>query len=301
MKIDTHQHFWHYQSAAFPWIDERMTLLRQDRLPPHSESAMQATGMDAMVAVQARGALQETEFLLALAAREPRILGVVGWADLTSPDLAAQLERWAGQGALRGLRHILQDEPGLATLIEQPAFNQGLALLQQRQLVYEVLVFGHQLPVVVDFCARHSAHWLVLDHLGKPALRDWFSDPTVAPRWAACLRELATMPHVLCKLSGLVTETDWPGAVGGLRARDEGLIHACFDQALDAFGPQRLMFGSDWPVCELAAPYATVHRLAQSWASSRLTAAQQQAFWSGNALRCYGLTPPAACPGNKEI
>lgn len=301
MKIDTHQHFWHYQSADFPWIDERMTRLRQDRLPADSASAMRACGVDAVIAVQARGALAETDFLLALAAREPRILGVVGWADLQSPALAAQLDDWAGQGALRGLRHILQDEAALAALIAQPAFNQGLALLQQRQLVYEVLVFDRQLPTVVDFCARHAAHWLVLDHLGKPALRDWFSDAQVAPRWAACLRELAAMPHVLCKLSGLVTETDWPGTAGGLRARDEGLIHACFDQALEAFGPQRLMFGSDWPVCELAAPYATVHRLARSWAESRLTAAQQEAFWSGNALRCYGLAPPAARPDNKEI
>lgn len=288
MKIDTHQHYWHYQAADFPWISAQMPDLRQDRLPADVGPALQACGVDAVVAVQARSGPAETDFLLALAARDPRILGVVGWVDLKAADLPAQLEAWTDQAALRGFRHILQDEPALATLVGDSAFNQGVALLQKRKLSYDVLVFDHQLPSVVNFCARHDAHWLVLDHLGKPAVRDWFKDAGVARRWSACLRELAAMPHVMCKLSGLVTEADWPRGEG-LQTADERAIHACFDQALEAFGPLRLMFGSDWPVCQLAAPYASVYRLAQAWAASRLTAQEQKAFWSGNALQCYAL------------
>jgi L-fuconolactonase len=292
MKIDTHQHYWHYEPLAFPWIGAAERSLMRDFLPAHSAAAMQACGVDAVLAVQARSVAQETQFLLGLATQDPRIVGVIGWLDLTGVDLEAQLDRFSVQPALRGLRHILQDEADLTTLINHAAFNRGVSVLQSRQLVYEVLVFDHQLPAAVDFCARHDAHWLVLDHLGKPKVRDWFDQQDGAQRWAACLRELASMPHVLCKLSGLVTETGWQHSAGLLPA-DVRVIHSCFDLALEVFGPQRLMFGSDWPVCQLATPYESVHQIAQSWALSRLDDAQQQAFWSTNAVLCYGLNVQA--------
>ena len=292
MKIDTHQHFWHYRPQDLPWIGEHMPALRQDRLPADNQQAMQACGVDAVIAVQAGSRPEETDFLLQLAAQDARIVGVVGWADLLAPGLAQQLDKWSAYAALLGLRHILQDEPAIATLVGDAAFNRGVSLLQQRQLVYDVLVFGHQLPAVLDFCAQHDAHWLVLDHVGKPAVRDW-ADAEVRQRWAESIQELAVMPHVVCKLSGLVTETDWP-RYRSLQTNDIDAINACFDQALDAFGPQRLMFGSDWPVCELAAPYAAVHHLAQTWAATRLSQTEQEAFWGGNAVRCYGLPVSAS-------
>ncbi|HOZ63358.1 MAG TPA: amidohydrolase family protein [Burkholderiaceae bacterium] len=295
MKIDTHQHFWRYQSDEFPWISESMPILRQDRMPQDSQSANQACGVDAVVAVQARGVVQETDFLMELAARESRILGVVGWVDLASDKLNEQLDRWAGKSALRGFRHILQDEPDIATLIESPAFNRGVSMLQKRQLVYDVLVFGHQLPVAMDFCRRHDNHWLVLDHVGKPAVRNWSRDAQVEKDWSARIRELAAMPHVMCKLSGLVTEADWQGNQG-LQPADQRVIHACFDLALDAFGPERIMFGSDWPVCELVTDYSSVHSIAQNWASASLGESGQQAFWAGNAVRCYDLHTPMGEP-----
>jgi L-fuconolactonase len=263
-------------------------------MPIDALPAMQSCGIEAAIAVQARTTAAETEFLLGLAARNPHIVGVVGWADLQSQGLEEQLDRWTEQPALRGLRHVLQDEPDIATLIGSPAFNHGVSILQKRQLVYEVLVFDHQLAAVVDFCARHDRHWLVLDHLGKPAVREWFKDAEVPRRWAARVRELAAMPHVMCKLSGLVTETHWQTL--GLRTMDTHVIHACFDQALQAFGPRRLLFGSDWPVCEVAAPYGSVHHIAQTWATSRLAAQEQEAFWGGNAMQCYGLPVPALNP-----
>ena len=292
MKIDTHQHFWHYRSQDLPWIGEHMLALRRDHLPADNQEAMQACGVDAVMAVQAGSRPEETDFLLQLAAQDARIVGVVGWADLMAPGLAQQLDNWSAHAALRGLRHILQDEPAIAALVGHAAFNRGVSLLQQRQLVYDVLVFDHQLPAVLDFCAKHDAHWLVLDHVGKPAVRDW-ADAGVRQRWAESIQELAAMPHVVCKLSGLVTETDWPHATA-LQLADENAIHACFDQALAAFGPQRLMYGSDWPVCELAAPYASVHHLAQTWAATRLSQTEQEAFWGGNAVRCYGLPVSAS-------
>ena len=295
MKIDTHQHFWHYQPEEFPWISDSMLLLKQDRLLPDCLRDMQSCGVDAVVAVQARGSLQETDFLLQLARQEPRILGVVGWVDLTSEGLDKQLDQWANQPALRGFRHILQDEPDIKTLIDSPAFNLGVASLQKRQLVYDVLVFDHQLPDAIDFCRRHDAHWLVLDHVGKPAVRDWNRDVQAGQNWSACIRELAAIPHVMCKLSGLVTEANWQNKAG-LKPADERVIHACFDLALDAFGPDRLMFGSDWPVCELAANYSSVHSIAQTWAAARLSESGQHAFWAGNAVRCYGLHLPASQP-----
>lgn len=289
MKIDSHQHFWHFEPQDFPWISEDMPVLRRHRVPADSRPGMDKAGVLGVVAVQARCDSEETDFLLDLAAHHPHILGVIGWTDLASPTLESDLARWHGQEKLKGFRHLLQDEPDLAAVIYNPAFNAGIACLQRRQLVYEVLVFSHQLPGVFDFCARHDQHVLVLDHVGKPAIRDWQQDPQSRRQWTQQLQQLARLPHVSCKLSGLVTEADWqhqddPSAV------DVQHIAHCFDVALDAFGPTRLMFGSDWPVCQLAADYQGVHAIAQAWAASRLDPAQQQAFWGGNAVRIYGLT-----------
>ena len=299
MKIDTHQHYWRYEPPDFPWICEQQRSLMRDFLPADSAAALQGCGVDAVLAVQARSLEQETQFLLDLAAQQPRIAGVVGWLDLCAAGLAAQLDQYCAQPALRGLRHILQDEADLATLLASAAFNQGVSLVQQRQRVYEVLVFDHQLDLAVQFCARHDDYWLVLDHLGKPALRDWLSQPERERRWAQNLRELASMAHVVCKLSGLVTETEWQHAVT-LQLTDVGAIHSCFDLALEAFGPQRLLFGSDWPVCQLAAPFEVVHDIARNWAASRLSQAQQHDFWGANAVRCYGLNEQAIGHDRKD-
>jgi L-fuconolactonase len=288
MKIDTHQHYWRYRAEEFPWINDAMPLLQRDCMPVDCATARRAAGVDAVVAVQARTLAAETDFLLDVADHNPEVLGVVGWADLAAPDLVRQLEQWGEHAAFKGLRHILQDEPDVSAWVDAPAVNQGLRAVQHSKLVYDVLVFDHQLPLVTAFCARHDQHWLVLDHMGKPALRDWARKPEVLSHWRNCMRTLATLPHVVCKLSGAVTETDW-AAHHGLAPETSQIILSCFDQALELFGPQRLMFGSDWPVCQLAAPYDAVSSLAQVWASTRLTLQEQDAFWSGNAVRCYSL------------
>lgn len=288
MKIDTHQHYWRYRAEELPWISETMPLLQRDCMPVDCSAALRAVNVDAVVAVQARSRVDETDFLLHVADCNPQVVGVVGWADLTAPGLEDQLARWGAHAAFKGLRHILQDEPDVEGWVNAPAIHQGLRALQQRGGVYEVLVRHPQLRSVTAFCARHDRHWLVLDHMGKPAVRDWAQQPNASHRWSRSLRELAALPHVMCKISGAVTETDW-ATHPAVQPADAETILACFDQALDAFGPQRLMFGSDWPVCQLAAPYARVHDLAHTWASTRLSAPEQDAFWRGNAVRCYGL------------
>jgi L-fuconolactonase len=196
---------------------------------------------------------------------------------------------------LKGFRHILQDEPQLPALVRLPAFSRGVKAVHQRGLVYDVLVFDWQIASVVDFCARHNDHWLVLDHVAKPCIRDWFTQAEVPGRWLAGLRALAAMPHVVCKLSGLVTEADWT-AQRGVLPQDTKIMLECFDRALELFGPHRILYGSDWPVCQLAAPYDAVHRLAQQWANTRLNAQEQNNFWGGNAMRCYDLLPVALQP-----
>jgi L-fuconolactonase len=194
------------------------------------------------VAVQARQSLEETRWLLELAAANPWIVGVVGWIDLRAPDAADQLARFAGDPHLVGLRHIAQDEPDDAFLLRDD-FLRGLALLEPRGLVYDVLVYPRQLPAAIELARRHPGQAFVLDHLGKPPARERGREP-----WATQLRALAACGNVACKLSGLVTEADWER----WSPRD---LAPYLDVALDAFGIERVLFGSDWPVCTLAASY----------------------------------------------
>lgn len=292
MKIDTHQHYWLYDPDRYSWISAVMECLRRDRMPEHCRQAMADAGVSYSIAVQARSEEAETEFLLGLAEATPTIAGVVGWLDLRGRDVEKRLDAWADHPLLKGFRHILQDEPNLEQVLSDPAFGRGVALLQSRGYVYDVLVRGPQLARVRDFCAAHDRHWLVLDHLGKPDL--CVKDGPDA-RWLEAIAAMGDLPHVVCKISGLVTETDWISR-DRLDAADVAAIFSCMDAVLDAFGPERMVFGSDWPVCELAAPYATVAGLTQAWAASRLSASEQSAFWAGNAQRYYNLGIPSTSP-----
>ena len=242
--IDTHQHFWHYDATEYAWIDDTMSALRRDYLPPDAKREMDAVGVTACIAVQARQALDETRGLLDLAAHHPFIMGVVGWIDLRAGDVERQLSEFAGRPALVGIRHIVQAEPdGFLAL---PAFRAGVAELERTGLVYEILVYARQLPDAVAFARALPRQRFVLDHLGKPDIRGGGFD-----RWRRHVDELAALPNVVCKLSGLVTEADW-------RSWRPGQLRPYLDAALESFGPSRLMIGTDWPVCTVAATYKTV-------------------------------------------
>lgn len=278
-RIDAHQHFWRYATADYPWIGAGMDALRRDRLPPDLRPLLDAHGIDACIAVQARANEAENAFLLQLAETHDWIAAVVGWIDLFADDAAERVAHWRQQPKLAGLRHLLQDDPDPAATLADARFGRGIAALQSQDLVYDVLVRGPaQLAAVPAFAVRHDRCWLVLDHLGKPAIGG-----EGQAEWRRQLRLLADAPHVLCKLSGLVTEVATPQI-------EADAIHRHLDAALEAFGPERLMFGSDWPVCLLRADYARVVALVEDWAA-RLSPDERAQLWGGTAARCYGLRP----------
>lgn len=277
LRIDAHQHFWRYDAASYPWMSADMGVLRRDWMPRDLRPLLDEQAIDACIAVQARADEAETDFLLELAGQHRWIAGVVGWVDLRADDLDARLARWQEEPALVGFRHLLQDDPDVAATLSDTKFNRGVKRLQASELIYEVLVRGAtQLSETPAFCARNDRHWLVLDHLGKPAIGG--KDDT---EWRNALRALAGMPHVLCKVSGLVTEI-------GAHTVDDTVLRRYLDIALDLFGPERLLFGSDWPVCLLRASYAEVSQIVEDW-SRALSADEEAMIWGGNAARCYGL------------
>jgi L-fuconolactonase len=283
-RIDSHQHFWRYDAAEYPWIASHMQVLARDWLPEDLRPLMQARGIERCVAVQARSSEAETDFLLALAAQHPWIAGVVGWVELREGDVAPRLARWDGQAVLKGMRHVLQVEADVRAVLASPVFRRNVAVLQARGLVYDLLVQAHQFEGLAGFCAALDGHTLVLDHLGKPAVRE--RGDAAFEAWRQALRPVAALPHVMCKLSGLVTEARWrEGQLDGHTPAD---FHRYLDTALELFGPQRLMFGSDWPVCQLAQAHAEVVALIEDWAQ-RLSPDERAALWGGNAQRCYGI------------
>jgi L-fuconolactonase len=274
--IDAHQHFWRYDPAEYGWIDETMARIRRDFLPADARQAMDGAGVAGSVAVQARQTLEETRWLLDLARQHAFIRGVVGWIDLEG-DVDAQLSRFAGDPALVGVRHIVQAEPG--GFLERPAFLAGIARLDRRGLAYDILVYARQLPAAVAFARRFPRQRFVLDHLGKPDVRGGgFQE------WRRHLTALAALPNVWCKLSGLVTEADWASWT-------PGTLRPFLDTALEAFGPARVMMGSDWPVCLVAATYGDVVRLVGD-AVSEYAPHEREQILGGNAAHFWGL--PAA-------
>jgi L-fuconolactonase len=271
--IDSHQHYWHYEPVEYTWIDESMGRIRRDFLPADAKPAMDAAGVAGAVAVQARQTLEETRWLLDLAREAPFIRGVVGWIDLQQ-DVDAQLAGFAEDRGLVGVRHIVQSEPD--GFLQRQAFLAGIARLEPAGLPYDILVFARQLPDAIGFARRFPRQRFVLDHLGKPDVRGG-----ELAEWRRRLRDLAALPNVCCKLSGLVTEADW-------RAWTPGHLRPYLDAALDAFGPDRIMLGSDWPVCLVAATYSQVIALVRD-ALGEYSAAEQHRMLSGTAAEFWNL------------
>lgn len=246
MRIDAHQHFWKYQPEEYGWIGPEMTCLRRDFLPANLQPLLRRAGFDGSLAVQARQTLQETAWLLELArAENSGIRGVVGWVPLTSESVRADLERFASdQPLLKGVRHVVQDEPDDQFLLRED-FNRGVSQLRAFGLVYDILIFERHLPAAIAFVDRHPNQVFVLDHIAKPRIAAGEKEP-----WRKHIRALAERPNVYCKLSGLVTEAD-------IRRPSYEALVPYMETVLEAFGPRRLLFGSDWPVCLLACPYET--------------------------------------------
>lgn len=275
LRIDAHQHFWTYSAAEYGWIDDTMPALRRDFMPVESQHEMALVGFDTCVAVQARQTIEETRWLLALADAHPSIAGVVGWIDLRADDVEAQIAAYAGHPKLVGVRHIVQSEPDDRFLL-RPDFCRGIALLEAAGVAYDILVYPRQLAAAVELAARFPRQRFVLDHLAKPPIRG-----REMREWEHNLRALAASPNVMAKLSGLVTEADW-------RHWTADDIRPYLDVAFDAFGPERLMIGSDWPVCTLAGDYARVMRVVIEYVAER-PQHEQDAVLGGNAQRFWNL------------
>jgi L-fuconolactonase len=275
MRIDAHQHFWRYRPETHAWISDAMSQLKRDFVPEDLQPLLAAAGFDGCVAVQAQQNVAETEWLLELADQYGFIRGVVGWVDLCAADVDDTLRRLAAHPRLRGVRHVVQDEADDRFML-WPEFMRGIAALSQFRLTYDLLIYSRQLPAAVELVGRFPQQRFVLDHLAKPEIRGGRLLP-----WRDGIKALAALPNVSCKLSGMVTEADW-------RAWKSSDFTAYIDVVLDRFGPQRLMIGSDWPVCTLAGSYSDVIAVVSEYISF-LAPSDRDAILGGNAARFYGL------------
>ena len=275
MRLDSHQHFWKYHPAHQVWMTDAMAVLRRDYLPADLQPLLAASGFDGTIAVQARQMIEETEWLLALAEKNDFIKGVVGWVDLRSPQLREQLEKFARHPKLVGVRHVVHDEPDDNFML-LPEFRRGIGQLRAFGLTYDLLLFPKHLPVAVELAAEFPEQPFVLDHIAKPAIREGLISP-----WREDLQQLAAFPKVFCKLSGLVTEAKWKS----WRPED---FYRYLDIVVTAFGPERVMIGSDWPVCTLSAEYAQTMNLVTDYLQKYPAPVREQILGS-NSARFYNL------------
>jgi len=274
-KIDAHQHFWKYTPETHGWITDEIAVLRQDFLPETLGKHLQANGYEGCVAVQAAQTEAENEFLLGLADRYNFVKGVVGWVDLQSPKVEECLAKYAAHPKFCGIRHIVQDEPDDRFLLRKE-FTDGIAKLRQFGLTYDVLIYVKHLSIAYEFVKQFPDQPFVLDHLAKPDIKS-----QEVANWSAGFRKLASFPNVCCKLSGMVTEADWQQ----WQASD---MQPYLETALDAFGTDRLMIGSDWPVCKLAAEYDRAIAPIEQFVGT-LSETEQRKILRENALTFYNI------------
>jgi len=273
--IDAHQHFWQYDPDRHSWLTEEMASLRRDFMPPDLKPLLDKNGVDGCVAVQADQTERETKFLLELANQYDFIKGVVGWLDLQADNLEERLQRFHQHKFLKGLRHIVQDEPDDRFLL-RPDFLRGVKLLQEFELTYDILIYARHLPVAVEFASKFPDQPFVLDHIAKPEIKNQKIDA-----WEQGIRELAKHPEMYCKISGMVTEADWES----WQPED---LQPYLDVVFDAFGPDRLIFGSDWPMCTLASSYKQVLDIVKNYIQ-RYPKEDQEKIMGKNVKQFYNL------------
>jgi L-fuconolactonase len=276
IRIDAHQHFWKYTATEYGWINEQMAVLQRDFLPRDLKPLLDDNGFEGSIAVQARQSLEETRWLLELAEENNFIQGVVGWVDLCSPQLRGQLEELASHKKLVGVRHVVQDEPD-DRFMSRPEFRRGMWRSLRSLDWPTICCFIRAICLLlVQLVQEFPAQTFVLDHLAKPAIADGALEP-----WRRDIRELAKFPNVSCKLSGMVTEARW-------KQWKQDDFRPYLDVVLDAFGPSRLMIGSDWPVCTLSADYAHTVGIVLDFVQ-QLTETERDGILGGNCARIYRI------------
>lgn len=275
MIIDSHQHFWQYEPAKHAWIDDAMAVIRKDFEPSDLATVYKEHGVDGCVAVQADQTIAETDFLLKLSDEHDFIKGVVGWIDLRGANLQNQLEAYQSKQKLKGFRHVVQGEADPNFLL-RPNFLSGISLLEKYNYTYDILIFPHQLGATLEFVKRFPNQKFIIDHIAKPYIKDGFFDG-----WAVLMREIGKQKNVFCKVSGMITEADY-----NLWTPEQ--IEPYMQLVLEAFGPERLVFGSDWPVCLVAGNYQQVKSLVTDFIS-KLSESEQKQIMGMNAMKFYNL------------
>lgn len=272
--IDTHHHFWRYDPVGYDWITDDMCRIKKDFLPAQLKEVIEKACVDAVVSIQARQMIRETEWLLDMAEENDFIRGVVGWLPLINPDIELYLERYSENPYLKALRHVLQGEKDEYMLTKE--FNHGIGLLKKYNLVYDILIFEKQLPAAIQLVDYHPDQVFVLDHIAKPRIAENILSP-----WKENICKLAERPNVYCKISGMVTEADF-------NSWTRQQLKPYMDIVMEAFGPDRLMFGSDWPVCLTACEYEEWLNLVKNWLG-QLSVEEQAKILGENAVKVYRL------------
>jgi L-fuconolactonase len=274
-RIDAHQHFWIYNQGEYKWIDASMTNLHRDFLPPHLDRELKKNGIDFCITVQARQTLQETKWLLELAQNNSFIKGVVGWVDLKSNSVEQDLEQFAAYKKFKGVRHVLQDEDDDRYML-RPDFKKGISQLEKYGFTYDILIYPRHIKYAYTLVCEFPYQKFIVDHLAKPLIKEGKIEP-----WKKDIQELAKADNVFCKLSGMVTEANWDSW------KQEDFV-PYMEILLETFGPDRLLFGSDWPVCTVVVKYEQVLRIVTDFISS-LSPAEQSHIMGQNAIDFYNL------------
>ncbi|MFD0763524.1 amidohydrolase family protein [Mucilaginibacter lutimaris] len=275
LKIDTHQHFWKYHPVKDAWITDDLKVIQRDLLPNDVEPILPEYNISGCVAVQADQSEAENDFLLGLAEKHNFIKGIVGWVDFNARDIEERLAYYSDIKLIKGFRHILQAEPDEQYMLNKQ-FMHGISLLNKYNCTYDLLIKQNHLPYAKTFVKAFPQQRFVVDHLAKPNIK-----AGDIKGWDKNIQAIASHPNVSCKISGMVTEADWTG----WKAED---FIPYLDVVFNAFGPKRVMFGSDWPVCNLAGGYAGVIKSVESYINS-LAQNEQELFWGKNAVAFYGL------------
>jgi L-fuconolactonase len=273
MRLDAHQHFWKYSAEQYGWINDDMANLKRDYLPADLKPLLAAEGFDGSIAVQARQEEEETNWLLQLAEENEFVKGVVGWVDLCSAEVKEELERLAQHPKFVGVRHVLQDEQDDEFMLRRD-FKRGIGLLAQHRLTYDLLLYPRHLPVAARLVREFPDQPFVLDHIAKPLIAGGLVEP-----WDRDIRELATFDNVSCKLSGMVTEAEW-------KEWESADFRPYLDVVFEAFGPDRLMIGSDWPVCTLSGDYSATLGIVREYIS-QLDSSVQEDILGLNCAEIY--------------
>lgn len=275
MRVDAHQHFWNFNPVRDNWITDDMQAIRRDFLPADLQPLLQQQQIDGCVAVQADQSEDETFFLLGHASANDFIKGVVGWIDLRAENVEERLEYFSRFSKLKGFRHIIQAEPGDDFLLKDD-FCRGISFLAKYNFTYDILVFPKHLPYVLKFVKRFPEQPFIIDHLAKPYIKDKKTD-----EWKKNIQQVAQFPNVYCKLSGMVTEAAW----NNWTIND---FKSYIDIVLESFGTDRVMFGSDWPVCLLAASYKQCCEVLEM-NTEYLSVSYKNRLWGENAIQFYNL------------